>query len=59
MLDCFLMVSEPTFEVIKMMVLRKFTARPTLSVEFALFEDLQEHVPDVRMGLFNFIEKNH
>ena len=39
------MVSEPTFEVIRMMVLRKLTTRPDVVGQFALLEDLQEHVP--------------
>jgi len=57
-LEFFRIVSAPTFEVMRMIVLRKLTTRPMLSVNLAFFQNLQEHVHHVRMGLFDFVEEH-
>jgi len=49
----------PRLEVMMMMVLRKSTVLPRPSVNLAVFENLQENVEDVRVGLLDFVQKNN
>ena len=42
-----------------MMVLRKSILRPSESVIFAVFQDLQQQMHHVRMRLFDFVEQDH
>jgi len=52
-------ISAPTFDVIMMMVLRKSSCARVESVDFPIFQDLQQQMHHVRMRLFDFIEQDH